>query len=83
MVIHGRVQGVFFRASCADVATRLRVSGWARNEPDGTVHAEFEGDEKSVAAIIDWCRTGPKRASVTGVDVVEQEPTGDDGFRAD
>ena len=71
--VSGTVQGVFFRASTAEEANRLGVSGWVRNLPDGRVEAVFEGTESSVDAAVEWCRRGPERAAVTAV-VVEREP---------
>lgn len=71
VVVHGLVQGVWFRASCRDVATEAGVAGWARNRADGTVEAELEGPEDAVATVVSWCRQGPPRADVTGVDVTE------------
>ena len=73
VVIHGRVQGVFFRAYTADEANALEVKGWVRNLPNGNVEAVFEGEEKAVQNMIAWCRQGPPRAHVTRVDV-DQEP---------
>ncbi len=80
VVVSGHVQGVFFRARCAEVAHSLGVTGWISNEPDGTVHASFEGDESAVEGIIAWCHRGPPQASVTRVEVSREEPTGETGF---
>jgi acylphosphatase len=80
VVVHGIVQGVFFRATCQDEALRLGVAGWARNEPEGTVRAYFEGPADAVAAMVDWCRRGPRLAIVERVDVSERSPTGLTGF---
>ena len=80
VIVGGQVQGVFFRASCADAANALGVSGWVSNEPDGTVAAVFEGDEGAVEGMIAWCHEGPPRATVTRVDVREEEPAGETGF---
>jgi len=80
VVVHGIVQGVFFRATCQDEAVRLGVAGWARNEPDGTVRAYFEGPTDAVAAMVDWCRHGPRHALVDRVDVAERSPAGLTGF---
>lgn len=80
MVVTGRVQGVFFRASCAQEARRRGVSGWVANEPDGSVQAVFEGDPDEVAAMVDWCRTGPPAARVAGVEAVAEAPSGEQGF---
>ena len=82
VVVHGRVHGVFFRATSADLARTVGVTGCVRNEPDGTVHAEFEGDDNAVHAMVAWCHQGPARAVVTGVDVFDDEPVGDTTFQA-
>ena len=78
----GRVQGVFFRARCRDAARSTGVSGWVSNEPDGTVHAVFEGEPEAVDALVAWCRHGPADAVVVDVQVIDEEPTGEQGFRA-
>lgn len=62
------------------MARDLGVSGWVRNEPDGTVHAEFEGDDNAVHGMVAWCQGGTDEATVTGVEVFEDEPAGDLGF---
>ncbi len=82
VVVSGRVQGVFFRASCRDAARNAGVSGWVSNEADGTVHAAFEGEPEAVDALIAWCRHGPPQADVADVVVTEDEPRGDRGFSA-
>jgi len=71
VVVHGLVQGVFFRDSCRRVATAAGVCGWVRNEYDGTVAAHFEGTTNAVAELVAWCRTGPRHAVVQRVDVTE------------
>lgn len=73
VVIHGRVQGVGFRAFVEDTAERLALEGWVRNRRDGTVEAVFAGPEQKVGAAIEACRTGPRSARVTTVDVAEGE----------
>ena len=70
VIVHGFVQGVWFRASTKDEADRLGVSGWVRNLPDGSVEAVFEGDKKKVEEIIGWCHRGPSGAKVSKVDIV-------------
>ncbi|MDD3081422.1 MAG: acylphosphatase [Desulfobacterales bacterium] len=67
VIIHGRVQGVFFRAETRKMADALGIRGWARNNPDGTVEALFEADEETVAEMLKWCRRGPPYAAVTDV----------------
>jgi acylphosphatase len=80
VIVGGHVQGVFFRARCAEAATSLGVSGWVSNEPDGTVQAVFEGDEGAVEGMIAWCHSGPPQATVSRVEVRREEPTGETGF---
>lgn len=74
--MHGRVQGVFFRASCEREARRRSVAGWVTNEPDGSVRAWFEGLRTEVDAVCAWCRQGPAGALVERVDVTDREPRG-------
>jgi acylphosphatase len=78
--VHGRVQGVFFRASARDAARTRGVDGWAENEPDGTVVVWLEGAPDAVESMVEWCRRGPARADVTDVDVSEVEVSGCSGF---
>jgi acylphosphatase len=80
VVVHGRVQGVFFRDSCRRQAERSQVAGWVRNEPDGTVGAWFEGQPEAVEAMVAWCHEGPPHASVERVEVSVAGPTGSRAF---
>lgn len=75
LVIHGRVQGVFFRQSMQREAQNLGISGWVRNRHDGTVEAVVQGNFAAVDAIARWAERGPERAHVERVDV---ELTGGD-----
>ena len=75
-MVHGRVQGVFFRDTCRREARRLGVTGFVRNVGDGTVEAVFEGDPDAVSTMVDWAHVGPDRAQVVRVDVAEEEPEG-------
>ena len=70
LVIHGRVQGVWFRESTRKQAVELGVSGWVKNRVDGTVEALIEGPEDSVKKLIDWCHKGPPYAKVDQVDEI-------------
>lgn len=76
VVVHGRVQGVFFRAETERTARALGLTGWVRNLSDGTVEAVFEGPAEAVERAIAWCRTGPPYARVSAVDVTRGEYTG-------
>jgi acylphosphatase len=80
VVVHGRVQGVFFRDSCRRQAVHHRVSGWVRNRPDGTVEAVFEGDPDEVEAMTRWCHQGPASARVERVDSDDEPTVGEQGF---
>jgi acylphosphatase len=75
-IVHGRVQGVFFRDTTRRQALARGVAGWVRNLPDGTVEAVFEGDPDAVEALLAFCRDGPRGARVERVEVSEQEPQG-------
>lgn len=74
--MYGRVQGVFFRASCQQDAERKGLAGWVANEPDGSVRAWFEGAKGDVDAMVEWCRQGPPGAVVERVTAVDCEPGG-------
>ncbi len=78
VLVAGRVQGVFFRASCAERARALGVAGWVRNAVDGRVEAEFEGTASAVDDLVAWCRHGPRQSRV---DVVEVRIVGSTGAR--
>lgn len=79
--IHGDVQGVGFRYECKGKADELGVKGMVRNEPDGTVYAEAEADEETLAKFIGWCRTGPDYSHVSKVDITDSALTGFKTFR--
>ncbi len=79
-MVHGRVQGVFFRDSTRDEAERRGVAGWVTNRDDGLVEAVFEGDGDSVEAMVAFCREGPSRADVERVEEFQEEPEGLSGF---
>lgn len=82
MIVHknirvkGTVQGVFYRASTADMARSLGLKGYVLNEPDGCVYIETEGEEEDVNKLVEWARQGPPRARVDGLDVVDGPVTG-------
>jgi acylphosphatase len=80
VVVHGRVQGVFFRDSTRRLAERERVAGWVRNRADGAVEAVFEGEPDAVERLVRFAREGPRGAQVERVEVAEEEPEGLRGF---
>ena len=80
VVVHGYVQGVFFRDSLRRLAERHGVAGWARNRLDGTVEAVFEGPPEGVERLVAYAREGPRGASVERIEVTDEEPEGLSGF---
>lgn len=80
LVIHGRVQGVFFRDSLRRLSEQHGVAGWARNTWEGTVEAVLEGDETAVEQIVSFAQDGPEGARVERVELSEEEPEGLRGF---
>ncbi|HEX2149162.1 MAG TPA: acylphosphatase [Actinomycetota bacterium] len=81
VLISGRVQGVFFRQETARLARAAGVSGWVRNLNDGRVEAVFEGDPAAVQSLVRWARSGPPMAFVEHVEIEEEAPGGESGFR--
>ena len=79
-IVYGRVQGVFFRDTARRMAEQRGVSGWARNNPDGTFEAVFEGDADAVERLVELCREGPRGAEVERVEVFDEEPEALSGF---
>ena len=77
MKIEGRVQGVFFRASTMDKAKELGLTGWVRNNPNGTVEVVAEGPRDDVEELVTWSHYGPRHAVVDNVEV-EWEPWSDE-----
>jgi acylphosphatase len=80
VVVHGRVQGVFFRDSARERARAHGVSGWIANRGDGAVEAVFEGDTEAVERLVRFCETGPRSAAVERTEVFEEEPERLTGF---
>lgn len=73
VVISGRVQGVFFRMETKQVADSFNVSGWVKNNRNGTVEAVFEGEKAAVHSVVEWCRKGPPNSKVSSVNVIEED----------
>jgi acylphosphatase len=80
VVIHGRVQGVWFRDTARHHACEQGVAGWVRNRSDGAVEAWLEGPAEAVEKVVAWCHEGPPRAQVEQVDVEDEQPRGLSGF---
>lgn len=81
VVVHGRVQGVFFRDTTRRRAVEVGVSGWVRNNPEGTVEAAFEGDDAAVERMLRFAGEGPRGATIERVEVFEEPLEGLSGFR--
>lgn len=80
VVVHGRVQGVFFRDSTRREAESAGVAGWVANRADGAVEAVLEGEPDAVERVVAFLRRGPRRAEVARVEVTDEEPAGLSGF---
>jgi acylphosphatase len=76
IIVHGIVQGVFFRYRTEQEAAGLKLTGWVKNLPDGTVEIVCEGDKDAVEELVRWSRTGPSGAFVERADVSFEEYTG-------
>jgi acylphosphatase len=76
LTVRGRVQGVWYRGSMQEEARRRQVAGWVKNEHDGSVVAELEGEPSAVEALTTWARTGPPGARVDDLQVEPLTPTG-------
>jgi acylphosphatase len=81
LLVNGKVQGVFFRASTKSQADRLGISGVVRNEPDGSVFIDAEGPEENLSRFADWCRQGPPGARVLQVVTEAAAPKGYADFK--
>ena len=82
LVIHGRVQGVFYRGWSVETARGLGLTGWVRNRRDGTVEMVMSGPDAAVEAMIARCREGPPAARVDRIDVTESGEEAQAAFEA-
>lgn len=80
VVVHGRVQGVFFRDTTRRLAREHGIAGWVRNTWEGTVEAVFEGAPEAVERLVAFCHEGPRGAEVEHVEVVAEDEEGLTGF---
>jgi len=75
LLIHGKVQGVYYRASAKEAARQWQLTGWVRNTAAGKVEAMVTGTETNIQSFIRWCHQGPRHAHVTKVDVTNMPDT--------
>jgi acylphosphatase len=76
IIVSGKVQGVFFRASAKEAAEKLGITGFARNEKDGSVYIEAEGADEQLEQFVVWCNHGPSNAVVKNIIVEEGKVLG-------
>ncbi len=77
ITVKGKVQGVWYRQSTLEIATKLDIKGWVRNLHNGDVEITAEGEAEALESLIEWCKKGPPLAVVKEVNVVEQSYIGD------
>jgi acylphosphatase len=80
ITVSGKVQNVGFRYYTARTAQEFNIDGLVRNEPDGTVYIEAEGEKDALDGFVSWCRRGPQWARVDGFDIQEQPAMNYKGF---
>lgn len=81
LLIKGKVQGVFYRASAKEVADQLQLTGWVKNTREGNVEAMATGSNEQLQQFISWCKQGPSRAVVNDVQVTFKEEELFDTFK--
>jgi acylphosphatase len=74
LLIKGRVQGIFYRATARKIANELGITGWARNTSEGDVELMATGNQQAMDRFIAWCRRGPELAAVTDVIISKMAP---------
>jgi len=75
LLITGKVQGVFYRATAKKIANQLNIKGWIKNTKDGNVEATATGNEEQLKEFINWCKQGPENAKVEEVIVEQNQKT--------
>ena len=80
LILHGKVQGVFYRDWTVETARSFGLRGWVRNLPDGTVEAHLEGDDTAIQRMIETMRNGPPRARVDRIEQSDAQPQGFESF---
>ena len=81
IVISGQVQDVYFRDNAKRRALKFGITGFARNEPNGTVYIEAEGNDEAMSKYTKWCHEGSRQSTVENVKVSEHSLVGHEGFR--
>lgn len=71
LFVYGKVQGVFYRKSAKHIAEKLKLIGWIKNRPDGSVESIIQGEEFAILKFLEWCRMGPAGASVEKIEIKE------------
>ena len=80
LLIKGKVQGVFFRATAKKIADKLNVTGWIKNRKDDNVEAMVTGSQQQLEEFINWCKKGPEKAAVEDVIITNQQETSFNDF---
>jgi acylphosphatase len=78
--VTGKVQGVYFRKFTQQIALTLEISGYVRNSIDGSVYIEATGMDEKITRLIEWCRKGPSKADVSGLEIIDIKPGRYTGF---
>ena len=81
LVISGKVQGVFYRASAKEQAEKLKLNGWVKNTKEGNVEVLASGSEENLKKFTEWCKNGPDGAYITNVEVTNSDERTDQGFK--
>lgn len=80
ILIKGRVQGVFYRATASDIAEEIGLTGWVKNTEEGHVEAVVSGATAQIERFVAWCKQGPSKAVVKEVVVTPREEEYFDAF---
>ena len=80
LLIKGKVQGVFFRATAKKIADKLNLTGWIKNREDDDVEAMVTGSQQQLEEFINWCKKGPEKAEVEDVIVTQEKETAFNDF---
>lgn len=80
LIITGRVQGVYYRATACQKAQQLQLIGWIKNLEDGHVMAQVQGPEDSIEQFTAWCRKGPPLSRVDNIEIMDLPETDEKNF---